>query len=161
MSVITTRSGPGFITSVPKSYQAVTLPLMPDPVCYTTTWLDPCTLLLQFRQHYDVELVVTKFNMSLWEAMQLVRGTDVFMGMHGAGFTNLLWLQHVRAVSSNLPAFCASHLSVENHPALGRTASCDCRIVTSTAARSQCAGDALRALMRSDGTRHDGPQARI
>ena len=119
MSVITTRSGPGFITSVPKSYQAVTLPLMPDPVCYTTTWLDPCTLLLQFRQHYDVELVVTKFNMSLWEAMQLVRGTDVFMGMHGAGFTNLLWLQHVRAVSSNLPAFCASHLSVENHPGLG------------------------------------------
>ena len=38
------------------------------------------------RQHYDVELVATTFaGLTLWETMQLVRGTDVFVGMHGAG----------------------------------------------------------------------------
>ncbi len=44
-----------------------------------------------------MELVVTTFDAPLWETMQLVHGTDVFMGMHGAGFTNLLWLRQVRS----------------------------------------------------------------
>ena len=35
------------------------------------------------------------FNGTLWDTMQLVAGTDVFIGMHGAGFTNLLWLRQV------------------------------------------------------------------
>ena len=26
----------------------------------------------------------------MWEAIALVRSTDVFLGMHGAGFANLL-----------------------------------------------------------------------
>ena len=40
---------------------------------------------------------MTTFAAPLWDTMQLVRGTDVFLGMHGAGFTNLLWLSRVRA----------------------------------------------------------------
>ncbi len=49
------------------------------------------------RQHYDVDLVVTTFETPLWDTMQLVHRTDVFLGMHGAGFTNLLWLRQVCA----------------------------------------------------------------
>ena len=40
---------------------------------------------------------MTTFGGPLWETMQLVHGTDVFLGMHGAGFTNLLWLRQVHA----------------------------------------------------------------
>ena len=54
------------------------------------------------RQHYDVELVVTTFGAPLWETVRLVHGTDVFLGMHGAGFTNLLWLRQVRAASQGV-----------------------------------------------------------
>ena len=39
------------------------------------------------------------FDGPLWETVRLVRGTDVFLGMHGAGFTNVLWLRQVRALS--------------------------------------------------------------
>ena len=50
------------------------------------------------RQHYEVELVLTTFaGLPLWDTMQLVHGTDVFLGMHGAGLTNLLWLRKVHA----------------------------------------------------------------
>ena len=49
------------------------------------------------RQHYDVELVATTFDAPLWETVRLMRGTDVFLGMHGAGFTNVLWLRRVSA----------------------------------------------------------------
>ena len=49
------------------------------------------------RQRYDVDLVITRFSYSLWEAFDLVHSTDVFIGMHGAGFTNLLALHQVSA----------------------------------------------------------------
>ncbi len=47
------------------------------------------------RQRYDVELVSTNFGMPMWEALALVRSSDVFLGMHGAGFANLLGLHKV------------------------------------------------------------------
>lgn len=40
---------------------------------------------------YEVEIVSTEFNMSAWEAQQLISHTDVFLGMHGAGLTNAMW----------------------------------------------------------------------
>ena len=33
---------------------------------------------------------------SLYEVMKLMQSTDLFMGMHGAGFTNVLFLPPVR-----------------------------------------------------------------
>ena len=42
-----------------------------------------------------MDFVKTSFNMSMWEAFALVRSTDVFLGMHGAGFTNLLAMHQV------------------------------------------------------------------
>ena len=31
----------------------------------------------------------------MWEAIALIRSTDVFLGMHGAGFANLLAMHQV------------------------------------------------------------------
>ena len=56
---------------------------------------DPPRARLTSRQHYDVEVVTTSFSMQLWEALALVHSSDVFLGMHGAGFTNLLALHKV------------------------------------------------------------------
>ena len=47
-----------------------------------------------------MDLVLTTFNGSLWETMQLMQSTDLFLGMHGAGFTNTLFLPKVRPVST-------------------------------------------------------------
>ena len=44
-----------------------------------------------------MDLVLTTFDGSLWETMRLMQSTDLFMGMHGAGFTNTLFLPKVRA----------------------------------------------------------------
>ena len=66
----------------------------PHPKPYPNVNPKPCAP----RQHYDVELVVTTFEGPLWESMRLVHGTDVVLGMHGAGLTNLLWLQRVRCL---------------------------------------------------------------
>ena len=50
---------------------------------------------LTIRQRFDVEVVTTSFQMPLWEALALVRSTDLFLGMHGAGFANLLGMHKV------------------------------------------------------------------
>ena len=39
----------------------------------------------------DVELTLTEFNMTLYEAQRMVQQTRVFIGMHGAGLMNFLW----------------------------------------------------------------------
>ena len=52
------------------------------------------------RRRYDVDLVLTNFDESLWETMQLMQSTDLFMGMHGAGFTNTLFLPKVRSITT-------------------------------------------------------------
>jgi hypothetical protein len=57
---------------------------------------------LTFRQRYDVEVVTTSFEMPLWEALALVHSSDVFLGMHGAGFANLLGLHKVNPWHCNL-----------------------------------------------------------
>ncbi len=48
------------------------------------------------RERYDVDLVLTKFEGSMYDTMKLMATTDLFMGMHGAGFTNVLYLPPVR-----------------------------------------------------------------
>ncbi len=55
---------------------------------------------LTFRRRFDVEVVLTPFHVPLWEALALVHSSDVFLGMHGAGFTNLLGLHKVGSVAS-------------------------------------------------------------
>ncbi len=42
-----------------------------------------------------MEVVLTPFHVPLWEALALVHSSDVFLGMHGAGFTNLLGMHKV------------------------------------------------------------------
>ena len=49
------------------------------------------------RELYEVDLVLTKFDADdMYDTMKLVQSTDLFMGMHGAGFTNLLFMNPVR-----------------------------------------------------------------
>ena len=57
------------------------------------TQITPCAM--SPRQRYDVDLVTTSFHMPLWEALALVRSSDVVLGMHGAGLTNLLAIHKV------------------------------------------------------------------
>ena len=44
-----------------------------------------------------MDFVSTTFSMATWEAFALVRSTDVFLGMHGAGFANLFVMHQVNA----------------------------------------------------------------
>ena len=44
-----------------------------------------------------MDFVSTNFSMSTWEAFALLRSTDVFMGIHGAAFANLLAMHQVTA----------------------------------------------------------------
>ncbi len=60
-----------------------------------------------------MELVVAAFDGPLWETVRLVRGTDVFLGMHGAGFTNVLWL---RQVCTHFCAHSQGHSEKEETP---------------------------------------------
>ena len=55
------------------------------------------------RERYDVDLVLTTFGGSLYDSMKLMQTTDLFLGMHGAGFTNVLFLPPVRR-SVGLPS---------------------------------------------------------
>ena len=49
-----------------------------------------------------MDLVLTEFTQSsLYEVMKLMQSTDLFMGMHGAGFTNVLFLPPVRQASGS------------------------------------------------------------
>ena len=63
-------------------------------------------IIMPRRQRYDVDLVLTTFDGSLWETMRLMQSTDLFMGMHGAGFTNTLFLPKVRLSSTERWADC-------------------------------------------------------
>ena len=43
-----------------------------------------------------MDLMSRRFeDMHLWETMQRVQSTDVLLGLHGAGLTNILWLPEV------------------------------------------------------------------
>ena len=44
---------------------------------------------------WDVEFTSTRFDMHISDSMDLMRHTDVFIGMHGAGWTNSLFLSQV------------------------------------------------------------------
>ena len=44
------------------------------------------------RHNYDVELVSTRFAGHLYDTMQALHRTDLFLGMHGAGMANIMWL---------------------------------------------------------------------
>ena len=83
---------------------------------------------------------MTTFDAPLWETMRLVRGTDVFLGMHGAGFTNVLWLQQVRAPhnghGSSKPPFCNTTLDPQM----------SCPVLRSTYSLEHCRGDADMTL---------------
>ena len=61
-----------------------------NPARSSEPWRRAC------RERYDVDLVLTKFEGSMYDTMKLMATTDLFMGMHGAGFTNVLYLPQVR-----------------------------------------------------------------
>ena len=44
---------------------------------------------------WDVEVVTTTFKGTLYDSMDLMQHTDIFLGMHGAGWTNALFLSQV------------------------------------------------------------------
>ena len=54
------------------------------------------------RDRHDVDLVLTDFDGSLWETMRLMQTTDLLLGMHGAGFTNAMFLPKVRTATWQL-----------------------------------------------------------
>ena len=68
-----------------------------------------------------MDLVLTEFtNVSLYDVMKLMQSTDLFLGMHGAGFTNALFLPPVRLYTIKLvtaPALTA--LSAVSSPPSG------------------------------------------
>lgn len=49
--------------------------------------------------HWPVNVVTTNFNVSMWDAIELMQRTDVLIGVHGAGLTNSLFMPEVRPVS--------------------------------------------------------------
>ena len=65
----------------------------PDPECHLRSTCARC-----HRQRYDVDVVLTTFDGTLWETMRLMQTTDLFLGMHGAGFTNTMFLPKVGAL---------------------------------------------------------------
>lgn len=46
---------------------------------------------------------MTEFEMGPWGAQQLIAHTDVLVGMHGAGLTNIVWGKPGAAVIQLLP----------------------------------------------------------
>ena len=44
---------------------------------------------------WDVDVTSTKFDTHISDSMDLMRRTDVFIGMHGAGWTNSMFLSQV------------------------------------------------------------------
>ncbi len=51
-----------------------------------------------------MDLVLTKFDDDdMYDTMKLMQSTDLFMGMHGAGFTNLLFMPPVCVWSKHCP----------------------------------------------------------
>ena len=62
-----------------------------DPL-FVALMLAPCLC----RDNYNVELVNLTSAGHLYDTMQTLHTTDVFMGMHGAGMANIMWLPPVR-----------------------------------------------------------------
>ena len=65
------------------------------------------------RHRFDVELVKTSFEGAFWESLALVRSSDIILGMHGAGFTNLLGIHKVSLVAMRM--YCLLHKRVTHH----------------------------------------------
>ena len=58
---------------------------------------------------WDVEVVRTKFDGELFDSMDLMRHTDVFLGMHEAGWTNTSFLSEVKLRSITSFLFRQAH----------------------------------------------------
>jgi hypothetical protein len=68
---------------------------------------------LPYRRHYDVDVVVTSFDVPLWEALALVRSSNVMIGMHGAALTNALALRPVSLPFATL--YCSIVIKLNGH----------------------------------------------
>ena len=54
--------------------------------------LNEAQIMAYITARWDVETVATTFDGALFDSMNLMRHSDVFLGMHGAGWTNSLFL---------------------------------------------------------------------
>ena len=58
--------------------------------------LNEAQIMAYIAARWEVETAITKFDGALFDTMDLMRRTDLFLGMHGAGWTNALFLSKVR-----------------------------------------------------------------
>ena len=57
--------------------------------------LNEAQMVAYIAARWDVEVSLTRFDMHIADSMDLMRRTDVFIGVHGAGWTNSLFLSQV------------------------------------------------------------------
>jgi len=90
--------------------QFVPTPSAPRPVV-TFMWrmnfkrcaVNEADILTYLLLRYNVTVRVTSFNEPLMETMDLMNSTDILLGMHGAGWTNALFLKRGAAAMQMLP----------------------------------------------------------
>ena len=57
--------------------------------------MNEAQIMAYITARWEVETVSTTFEGALYDSMDLMRRTDLFLGMHGAGWTNTLFLSEV------------------------------------------------------------------
>lgn len=78
-------------TRVPRVTLATRAPLA------SRALMNEAQIVAYINARWDVEVVTTTFKGTLYDSMDLMQHTDVFLGMHGAGWTNALFLSQVRS----------------------------------------------------------------
>ena len=61
----------------------------------------PCGVDAPQSFHFQVRVVSSSFNDTLYDTIDLLLRTDVFLGMHGAGFTNIQFIPKARPWRGN------------------------------------------------------------
>ena len=59
--------------------------------------LNEAQIMTYIAARWEVEVATTSFKGALFDSMNLMRHSDMFIGMHGAGWTNTLFLPSVRS----------------------------------------------------------------
>lgn len=64
--------------------------------------LNEAQIMAYITARWDVDVVTTTFNGTLYDSMDLMQHTDIFLGMHGAGWTNALFLSKVSTMAQEI-----------------------------------------------------------
>lgn len=74
-----------------------------NPEAMSRDIFNPEDILEYILRWYDVTLKVTTFQEPLPEVVKLLQSTDVLLGMHGAGWTNTLFVKDAATVLQFMP----------------------------------------------------------